>query len=182
MRIRTVLVLIAVFGFLPALGLAQSAQTPAAPGTPMMQLDSVGPLVLRLILTLAAVVALIFGTVWVLKRLTVRRWPGATQSRPIRVLERVHLAPKRSLDVVAIGERVILLGVTETGITFLTELSPQERGQLQPPEVKSAPFKSVLGEAKDRMRQAFTRARTELPGSAVVPVGTSAHKGQVSRS
>ena len=175
MRRRASALLVVLTVLFPAFVLAQAPQVPGGPGAQLMQVGSVGPMILRLVLTLGAVVALIFGTVWVLKRFAVRRWPGNMQNRPIRVLERVHLAPKKSLDVVAVGERVLLLGVTENSISFLTELSPQERGQLQAPATGPAPFKNVLSEAKDRMRQVFTQAQPKLPGSAVpFPEGTRA--------
>jgi len=124
-------------------------------------------MVARLVVTLGLVLVVIFVTVWFLRRIMARRWPGSVSTRPIRVLDRVHLAPKRSLDVVAVGERVLLLGVTESGINFLTELSGEEKDQFESPPPQQVGFKRFLGEAKDQLRQTFHKTRTQLQSAAV---------------
>jgi flagellar biosynthetic protein FliO len=126
----------------------------------MLETESLGALIFRLVLTLAFVIAIILGTVWVLRRLMAKRWPGKLKDRPIRVLDRIQLAPKRSLDVVAVGDRIIVLGVTENGINLLTELSPEEKHKFQPATAGQHGFHEALSEAKDRMQQVFSRART----------------------
>jgi len=165
MRLFQLLVFIMAVGMLPGLAVAQAVDSTAASGMQALQLDSVWSMVIRLALTLGLIVAVIVGTVWLLKRVMARRWPGRVRNQPIHVLDRIQLAPKRSLDVVAVGERVLLLGVTETTISFLTELTPEEKGQFQPAATGQAGFKSVLSEAKTRMQQTFRQARAALPQS-----------------
>jgi|GEM_PF-2894156 len=163
MRLFQRLILMIV-GTLPELAAAQTADTTLLSGAQVLQFDSVWPMVVRLVLTLGVIVVVIVGAIWMLKWVMARRWAGKVQNHPIRVLDRIQLAPKQSLNVVAVGERVILLGVTETGISFLTELSPAEKGQLLHSATGETGFKSTLGEAKARMHQVFSQVRTALPG------------------
>jgi len=151
---------------------AQVGDSTTVIGAQILETDSVGALIFRLVLALAAVIGAILLTVWVLRRLMTRRWPGRAGERPVRIIDRVQLAPKRSLDVVAVGDRIILLGVTENGINFLTELSAEEKTRFILDAVKQHGFRNTLDEAKSRMQQAFSQARTNLsvdPVSAGTP-------------
>lgn len=144
--------------------------TTSVAGVQSFETDSIGSLIFRMVLTLGAVIAIILVTVWLLRRLMTRRWPGKLKDRPVRVLDRIQLAPKRTLDVVAVGERVILLGVTENGINFLTELSAEEKNNLQPEASGQPGFRNSLHEAKVRMNQAFGQARSQM-SAGVLPAG-----------
>lgn len=84
--------------------------------------------VLQALLALAAVSVL----AWV-----VLRWAGRSGAllgggRRIRVLERVPLEPRRSLYLVAVGDRVLLLGAGDAGPpAVLAELDPGELPALE---------------------------------------------------
>ena len=176
MRLRPLLFTIIIVAIPSLTAWAGASDTTSAAGVQLLETDSMGAMIFRLVLTLGAVIAVILGTVWVLRRLMTKRWPGKLKDRPIRVLDRVQLAPKRSLEVVAVGERIILLGVTENGINFLIELSPEEKSKFHPAAAEQHGFKDVLTEARGRMQQVFSRARAELPGqpvSAGAPANTS---------
>ncbi|MCD6290981.1 MAG: flagellar biosynthetic protein FliO [Anaerolineae bacterium] len=72
--------------------------------------------------SLALVVVAIYGVLWVMKTLLQRK--NVMMGRPnlIRVWERTHLSPNRSLYLVEVGERVLLLGATDSQVNLLTEL------------------------------------------------------------
>lgn len=78
-------------------------------------------LVVRLVFSLAVVVGLLL----VVTRLGSRRFRGSSSS-PVRVVHRQHLSRTSSVAVVAIGERVLVLGATEHSISVLAELDPDE--------------------------------------------------------
>lgn len=165
---RRVLLLVIVLLLVSTLNAAaQVADSTAVSGLQTLGNDSMVGLVLRLVLTLAVVIGLILLSVWGLKRLMTRRWPGKSKERPVRIIDRVQLAPKRSLDVVAVGERIILLGVTENGINFLTELSPEEKSRFGTATAGQPGFRSTLDEAKSRMQQVFSQARTSVAVNAM---------------
>jgi flagellar biosynthetic protein FliO len=164
---KRVLIFTCVFMFaLPIACLAQAADSSAATFASEMEFGSIWGMGLRLFLTLAIVVLLIIGSVWLYRRVMTRRWPGSVTERPVRLIDRVHIAPKRSLDVVAIGERVILLGTTETQISYLTELTPEEKAKLESPADGSRrSFASSLFNARKRAEQP-NALRSEMTADA----------------
>lgn len=81
-----------------------------------------GVALLQSLLALAAVCVL----AWVVLRWSARRGLGVTRGR-VKVLERVPLDGRRSLYLVEIGERVLLIGAGEGGApSLLAELDPSE--------------------------------------------------------
>ncbi len=86
--------------------------------------DTLG-LVTRMGLSLLAVIFLIWGAVQILKKFS----PGGAISSggaTIRVLDRAYIAPKKSIYVVQIGNKVLALGVTDQQMTTLTDLDLED--------------------------------------------------------
>lgn len=82
-----------------------------------------------LFLKLGIVLALAYASLAVLKRYTV----GATRSTSmLQVLDSTTLAPNRSVYVVRVGEKRLVLGVTTTQITTLAELEPEAVVEARP--------------------------------------------------
>lgn len=93
---------------IPLAALLALAATPlsaaaAAPATPEL-----GAMLLRLFLSLAAVVALAFAAAWGLRRLQLGAGAGRVR---MRVVESLQVGPKERIVLVALGGRQILLGV-----------------------------------------------------------------------
>jgi flagellar protein FliO/FliZ len=83
---------------------------------------------------------------WGLRRLGM---PGsASGGGRIRVLERVAIDPRRSLLLVAVGARVLLVGSGEGPITMLAEIDPATLPPL--PERRTVAFKDILARALGR--------------------------------
>ncbi|GAB4317183.1 MAG: hypothetical protein Kow0074_05630 [Candidatus Zixiibacteriota bacterium] len=119
----------------------------------------------RLAIALIVVVALIWGTLWLAKRFMSGRLIGKGES-PVRILERCHLAPKRSIDVVSVGNRVLVLGVTEHTIGLLTELQPGDlpesksfAGTLKQKTSPEARYREALSQARQKLNELFKSAR-----------------------
>jgi flagellar protein FliO/FliZ len=93
---------------------------------------------LQTLLALAAVCAL----AWVVLRWGVRRLYGGASSGRVRVLERVPLDPRRSLYLVEVGGKVLLLGAGDGPMTTLAEVDPNALPA--EPEAKRASFLEVL--------------------------------------
>src|SRR5688500_7599061 len=80
------------------------------------------------------VLGLVCLCAWVIVRLAGRRWwpglsgltggSGAARGL-VRVVARQPLEPRRSLYVVAVAGKVLLLGSSEAGLTVLAELDPE---------------------------------------------------------
>jgi flagellar protein FliO/FliZ len=90
--------------------------TPMAPiASPL----SVGSLT-QLTLSLIAIVALIVGLGWVLKRFKLTAPRG---SRDSEVLEQLSLGPRERIVLVRVGEAQVLVGIGANGIVPLTPLA-----------------------------------------------------------
>lgn len=112
---------------------AGDAQLPTGYGVALLQ----GLLALLAVCVLAWVV---------LKWAAGRGFGVAGQGKRVRVLERVPLDARRSLFLVQVGERVLLLGAGEgASPTTLAELTPEELPEL--PERRGPRFADVLARA-----------------------------------
>lgn len=82
---------------------------------------------------------------WGLRRLGM---PGSTDGGRIRVLERVAVDARRSLLLVEVGSRVLLVGTGEGPMAVLADIDPASLPAL--PEKKSVAFKDILARALGR--------------------------------
>jgi flagellar biosynthetic protein FliO len=83
--------------------------------------ESVVPSLTRIALTLCVVVAIIYLTVFLLKKLSGSRAGGTGRGRMVQVIEQTYLAPKKSVCLLKLADRAVLVGITDTGINLLTE-------------------------------------------------------------
>ena len=90
---------------------------------------SLWSLLLHLALSLTLIAALIWGSIYLMKRMSGRS--SAKNGHRIRVVECRFIAPKKAIYIVQIGGRAMALGVTDAHITMLTEL------QDLPPETET---------------------------------------------
>jgi len=157
----------ALAGITPSLAAAQllnvSAPADSMPNFSMLGAESIWPSIGQLGGALIFVLALIWGTTWVAKRLMKGRWSGAGADR-MRVLERLHLAPKKSVEIVSVGKRILVLGVTENQIGLLTELDPAELTQPNSATAGASGLsagrqRALLNEARHKLNELFRAAR-----------------------
>jgi flagellar biosynthetic protein FliO len=96
-----------------------------------------------LVVKLGLVVGLIYVTVWLLRAYVGRARPGAAgSSARIDVLEATALAPGRSLYLVEVADRVLVVGATAGSLATLAEITdPEAIGRLRsrPAEPHPAP-------------------------------------------
>ena len=79
-------------------------------------------LVLRVVFSLSVVL----GLLWLIARVSSRRLRGSSHQGLVRTLVRQPLSRGTSLAVVSVGERVLVVGITEQQVNLLTELDPSE--------------------------------------------------------
>jgi flagellar protein FliO/FliZ len=106
---------------------------------------------LRVVLSLAVVL----GLFWMVARTGSRRLGGRDRGL-VRVRTRQSLSRGSSLAVVEVGSRVLVLGVSDSGVRLLTEMTPE---QLAIP----------VGVASDRPGQAVPPPATLEPAPARYP-------------
>ncbi len=112
-------------------------------------------LLARLVLSLTLIVGLIYASIYLLKRFS----SGAKRKsarREIEVLERTFIAPKRLIYLVKVRSKTLVLGVTDSNISLLTELSemPNQKDNSAnscfDPSVKNKTFSGLMQEMKVR--------------------------------
>lgn len=113
-----------------------------------------------LVLVIVAAVAL----VWVVRRLSDPTLPGGKRGRQrwMEVLARLPLEPRRSLYVVRISERTLLLGTSEMGLTLLSELGPQDLPAAD--AAKDSSFSALVAQATSRLRAVRGRGEGAAEG------------------
>lgn len=122
----TLFLFILFLGTLPCLGQDTNEEKtweykePDAPPPPNLFWIS-----LRMIFSLFVVIALIFLFVFILKRINPRRGIVDNQ-RPVQLLFQEPLGQKRSISLVKVLDRVLVLGVTNTHISYLSTLENDE--------------------------------------------------------
>jgi flagellar protein FliO/FliZ len=96
-------------------------------------------LTVRLVLSLSLVVGLLL----LLARVGGRRFKGKDDAM-VRVLHRQHLSRSAAVSVVAVGNRVLVLGTTDQQVRVLAELDPENVAEV--PHVDGDVLSLVPGE------------------------------------
>jgi flagellar protein FliO/FliZ len=108
---------------------------PEAPG-------GYGAALLRMVISLA----LVCGVAWLALKWGAKRLaaPTGASADRMRVIARLPIEPRRSVVVVRVGQRTLVLGSSEAGLETLAELSPGEADAL----VGQATSAQVEGDAQ----------------------------------
>jgi flagellar biosynthetic protein FliO len=94
------------------------------PVTPIAGMDTAPAL--RGLVATAAVLGLVALLAWLVRRGTFV-WPGRADGAPVAIERAVPLGERRSLVIVAVEGRRLLLGLTPAQVTLVTELGPSPR-------------------------------------------------------
>jgi len=102
---------------------------------------------------------------WVIVRFGVRRWWAPRGGGVLDVVARVPLELRRSLYVVDVGGKLLLVGTSEMGLAVLSELDRDAMRFDPPPTTRS--FAEALRAAWGRRRRAGGVADPREPGADV---------------
>ena len=94
-------------------------ETPAPP--PPLKLER-GNLYGRLLGNMMVVLGLIVLLAWLARKYLPGRLKGLAQGQHVRLIQNLPLGPKRAVSLVAIGDRRLLLGVTDHQVTLIKDL------------------------------------------------------------
>jgi flagellar biosynthetic protein FliO len=83
---------------------------------------SLTTLAFKLLLALVLIIAMIYLTAWVARR----RWRGPSSDNGIRILAHHYVGPRKMIQLLQVGKRGLLIGVTERNISSLGELDAEE--------------------------------------------------------
>jgi flagellar protein FliO/FliZ len=95
--------------------------------------------VLELVLRVVFSLSVVLGLLWVIARVSSKRLRGTSRHDLVKTLVRQPLSRGSSLAVVSVGERVLVVGVTEQQVNLLTELDPSEIEAPEAGETEQAP-------------------------------------------
>jgi len=114
--------------------------------------ESVLPSLSRIAISLCVIVGIIYLTVFLLRKLSGNRI-GGKKGSTIQIIEQAYLAPKKSVCLLKLADRAVLVGITETNINLLTEMEWESL----PPEVvertsrHQGGFQGLLNEAAGKL-------------------------------
>lgn len=131
--------------------LSAAIDTVTGVGTSSLIQESV-PSLARILAALLIIIIVIYVGVFLLRRMSGNRL-GSGRGRTIQVIEQTYLAPKKSVCLLKLADRAVLIGVTDASITMLTEL---EWDSLPPDLVKKlaespAGFSGFLNDAAGKL-------------------------------
>lgn len=100
---------------------ASFAQTTAAATAPASAVPALGASVLQMLIGLAVVIAVLFASLWLLRRISVPR--GGVNPT---VLGATAVGPRERVVLVEVGDRVLVLGVAPGRVSRLHDLPRSE--------------------------------------------------------
>lgn len=89
---------------------------------------------ISVLVALAAVIGLIFLTLYVTKRVMKKFNFKGSGDRGIKILDCAGVGQDKFIAAVSAGEKKLLLGVTSSGINVLCELSDEDIAAMFPPD------------------------------------------------
>lgn len=144
--------------------------------TPMT--PSAGPAVLSMFGSLAVVIGLFLGLVWLLRRGSPKS-VRLLSSEVVELLGRSPLAGRQQMHVVRFGSRLLLVAVSPDGAETLAEITdPSEvdrlSGLCQQTQANSATqaFRQIFGQFAERRRPGRQDSAAASDGQASAPIAT----------
>lgn len=97
--------------------------------SPAAMADNAGPIdpfspsyIVQLVVSLAVVLGLMFALVWLLKRFG--RIDARSRNYPMKVLTQISVGPRERILLLEVGDRQMLVGVTQGGVEPLGWVDP----------------------------------------------------------
>jgi flagellar protein FliO/FliZ len=131
---------------------------------PAVSGGSTGGSLVRTFVGLAIVIAVIYGLYWVLKQVKSSREEKAS-GQGLSALATLPLGPNRSLQLVRAGREIVLVGVSEHGVTPVRTYSEDEAeavglldGELDDDDAPAGPSGGPLNRIVDDLRKRTVRS------------------------
>ena len=109
---------------------------------------SMAGMLFQMLGSLVVIVLLIFGAAWVYRRINQPRLRGERNGRLVQVLGSTFLAPKKSVTLVHVGSRILVVGVSDADMSTLATLEESESDeileQMVTSQSKSPAFSGML--------------------------------------
>ncbi|MDD3733215.1 MAG: flagellar biosynthetic protein FliO [candidate division Zixibacteria bacterium] len=109
---------------------ADESQETAMSGDNAYHGGSVALSTVKMVSALAVVLVCIYLGIYLLKRMMGRRYAAGGGNGILQVLETAYVGPKKTVSLIRVAERSVLIGVTDNQISMLTELGAEETAAL----------------------------------------------------
>jgi len=129
------------------------------PATPAANTGMAGAIA-KMVSALAVVIAAVFGGLYLLRKLMGKRYGKTGRNDILDVVQTTYIGPHKTISLVKIGSRSVLVGVTDTQISTLTELDEAETAEILAGTAQPAApdaFAGLLKHATARLRQMGVR-------------------------
>lgn len=123
---------------------------------------SVLPSLIRIISALVIVVVCIYVGIFLLKKLMSKRSGQRAISGNLEIIETIHIAPRKSVTLLRIGEKSILVGTTEGSMSLLCEQDEIETDKLLVETVSETPtlgFGEMLNTAVAKVKEVVQKSK-----------------------
>ena len=125
--------------------------------------SSTAPSLLKLVSALVVVIVCIYVGVYLLRRLMGKKYSGNRRNNILEVLETTYVAPKKSVSLLRVADKAVLVGTSENQISVLTELDADQTREVLAaiePEAEVESFGNVFKIATDKLKEiGFRRAK-----------------------
>jgi len=148
-----------------SLDLGQAMAASGQPQAGMTETASLIGAIFKVLGSLAVVIALMVGLVYLLKKAGLNQ--GMRGSSIIKVLDTQMVAPKKYITIVEIGGKTVSLGITDQNITMLTELDHEQvhaelKSQNKPATGQVNNFADLLAKASKWRKKTPTHPSQEV--------------------
>jgi flagellar biogenesis protein FliO len=145
----------------PVIENESSAQQPSSPFY-----TSTLPSLARITGALLVVIVCIYAGLYLLKRITMRRYLANGRQHLLEVLATTCVAPKKTISLIRVADKAVLIGMSDSQISFLTELDRDQTAEIiasQSEEKETDRFAQLLKSVSNRVRQVSVKKdRTAL--------------------
>ncbi len=121
--------------------------------------------IIKMFSALIVVVIAIYVGVYLLRRTMGKKFSGNRAYNSLEVLETTFVAPKKSVSLVRVADRSVLIGVTDQSISVLTELDAEATSQILSKECEneeSLSFADLFRSTAKRIQESTRRPRGDV--------------------
>lgn len=133
----------------------QSAQPDNKPS-----FTSAFPSLVRMISALVIVIVCIYLGLYLLKRMMGKRYTGGGRNDLLEIMGTICVAPKKSVSLIRVADKSVLVGMTDSQISVLTELDAGKTAEITAvykDDKEKDRFSDVIKSASDRIRNIGAR-------------------------
>lgn len=116
---------------------------------------SVLPSIFKMLSALVVVLFALYGSVYLLKKGMGKKFASGKNGCALEVLESTFVAPRKTVSLLRVADRAVLIGITDQQISVLTELSVEQTAELQKTQTEipaSVGFTEILASASKKVK------------------------------